>query len=233
MFGNRRLPFKTMGPWGSIWKGSNGLSSSKTFGNSKVMFFSLPIATSCALWWIYFIELYYLYHLKFIRLSYCKPALAISMKCMKPSFQQSLCWDVPVLVFLNSKLPMMDDFTQSTETNIFLDKSQKPFLLAELFFGSLICCRSKNARAISRARTCRNAGVEYAQWVLCGIPNGWTLLVDLELHVGESSKGKSLPIFNRRPVNFTKGGMQKPGTAWTNKIVLENEIMGNQRSIVP
>lgn len=139
-----------------------------------------------------------LYHLKFIRLSHCKPALAISMKCMKPSFRQSLCWDVPVLVFLNSKLPMMDDFTQSTETNIFLDKSQKPLLLAELFFGSLICCRSKNARAISRARTCRNAGVEYAQWVLCGLPNGWTLLVDSELHVEESSKGN--------PFRYSIGG---------------------------
>ena len=131
---------------------SNGLSSSKTFGDSKVMFF-LPIATLCFVMNSLCIILWY--HLKFIHLSHCKPALAISIKYMKPWFHQSLCWDVPVLVFfLNSKLQMMDDLTQSTETNIFLDKSQKPFLLAELFFGSLICSRSKNARAISRARTC-------------------------------------------------------------------------------
>lgn len=99
---DRRLPRKLWAMGNFCGMVINDLSSSKTFGNSKVMSLSFPLLP-CGMWWIYFISFYYINHLKFIRFSYCKPALAISMKCMKRPFRHSLCWDVPVLVFFEQQ----------------------------------------------------------------------------------------------------------------------------------
>lgn len=58
----QKAPTKTMGH-GEVIYGTviNDLSSSKTFGNSKVMSFSFPLLLLlCVLWWIYSISFYYI-----------------------------------------------------------------------------------------------------------------------------------------------------------------------------